>query len=223
MEEAMRFPLVMVAWTLAIGGPSAAQIGNPAGVPPGTAQSAPGVPAPHETNVQDRLFVQLAAAGGAAEVDFARLAEGKAQTSAVKEFARRMVQDHSEANRQLEQLAIRANIPVPRELDPDHKNMRAELDSTDGRAFDLAYMQGQVIDHQKSAILLQWEIGQGQNAELQRFAAATLPTVLTHLEIAKNVLAELSGQGPQASAVQGASPPAPDRREQPAAPAQRKK
>jgi hypothetical protein len=52
----MRFPLTMVAWTLALAAPSAAQIGNPAGVPPGTAQSAPGVPAPHETNVQDRYL-----------------------------------------------------------------------------------------------------------------------------------------------------------------------
>jgi hypothetical protein len=65
--------------------------------------------------------------------------------------------------------------------------MRAELDSANGRAFDLAYMQGQVIDHQKTAILLQWEIGQGQKPELQRFAAETLPTVLAHLEIANNV------------------------------------
>jgi putative membrane protein len=194
MEKAMRFPLMLVVWLLVLVPPSAAQIGNPAGVMPGTRESAPGVPAPHETNVQDRLFVRLMAAGGAAEIEFARVAEGKAQSDAVKGFARRMVQDHSEANRRLEQLAGQTNIPLPAEPNPDHKNMRAQLDDATGKAFDLTYMQGQVIDHQKAAILLQWEIGQGQDAELQRYAAAILPIVLGHLETAKSVVAELTGQ-----------------------------
>jgi putative membrane protein len=36
-----------------------------------------------------------------------------------------------------------------------------------------------------------WEIGSGQDAEIQRFAASTLPTVLGHLEIARDLTAEL--------------------------------
>jgi putative membrane protein len=203
----MPFPLIVLVWLLTLSLPSAAQIGNPAGVMPGTRERAPGVPAPRETNVQDRLFARLMAAGGAAEIDFGRLAQGKAESTAVKEFARRMVQDHSEANRRLEQLAGQAGIPLPADLDPDHKNMRAELDNATGKAFDLAYIGGQVFDHQKAAILLQWEIGQGQEAEFQQYAAATLPTVLTHLDMAKNLLAQLTGQGAQA--LREPPPPAP--------------
>jgi putative membrane protein len=194
----MPFPLIVLMLLLTLALPSAAQTGNPAGVMPGTRERAPGVPAPRETNLQDRLFARLMAVGGKAEIDFGRLAQGKSENSAVKEFARRMVQDHSEANGRLEQLAGQAGIPLPADLDPDHKNMRAELDNATGRAFDLAYMEGQVVDHQKAAILLQWEIGQGQEAELQQYAAATLPTVLAHLDLAKNLLAQLTGQGPQA-------------------------
>jgi putative membrane protein len=207
----MRFTLTIATWTLALALPAVAQIGNPAGVTPGTPQAAPGVPAPHTTNVQDRLFMRLMAAGGAAEVDFGRLAQGKAQSQAVKDFAARMVQDHSESNSKLEQLASQANVPLPRDFDPEHKSMRAELESAAGRPFDLAYMQGQVIDHQKATILLQYVIGQGQDAELQRFAAATLPVVLAHLEMAKAVLAELSVQAFQEPA-QGGTTPARQRR-----------
>jgi hypothetical protein len=77
--------------------------------------------------------------------------------------------------------------------------MRAKLEDMTGAVFDLTYMQGQVIDHQKAVVLLQWEIGQGQDAPMQQWAAATLPVVLGHLEMAKKLLAELAAQRPQAS------------------------
>jgi putative membrane protein len=183
-----------------------AQIGNPAGVEPGTPESAPGVPAPHQPNTQDRLFARLTAAGGRAEVEFGQFAEQKAGNPRVKEFARRMVQDHQKANEQLADLAKQANIALPGELDPDHKAVRAELEKLSGGAFDVAYMQGQVVDHQKTASLLQYEISFGQDADLQRFAAATLPAVLAHLQMAQNIVGALTGAGGPVAAQSSPSP-----------------
>jgi hypothetical protein len=62
----------------------------------------------------------------------------------------------------------------------------------------------------------------GQNAPMQQWASATLPVVLGHLEMAKNLLAELAIQMPQASSgsvstvpqVEPPGPPVP--RERPA-------
>ncbi|PAP99788.1 hypothetical protein CIT25_23255 [Mesorhizobium mediterraneum] len=34
-------------------------------------------------------------------------------------------------------------------------------------AFDLAYISGQITDHQRTAQLLEWEIGSGQDTDLQ--------------------------------------------------------
>jgi len=193
----MRRFLASASVLTALALPATAQIGNPAGVDPATPQSAPGVPAPHTTNTQDKLFAQLLATGGMAEVEFGKIADRKAQSSSVKEFARRMVQDHSRANEQLEKLAKQANIPLPTELGPDEKAMKNELDGTSARGFDLAYMQGQLIGHQKAVILLQYEIGQGQDGELQRFAAESLPVVMGHLEMARAVMAEITAAEPQ--------------------------
>jgi putative membrane protein len=193
----MRSPPILAVFLVATS--AAAQIGNPAGVAPGTQEAAPGVPTPHQTNTEDRLFVRLLAAGGMAEVDFARLAEGKARSQPVQDFARRMVADHTKANRELEGLARAAQIPLPSQLDPEHSSMRSTLESVSAEAFDLAYMQGQVVDHQKVVVLLTWEVGQGQDATLQQWAAATLPVVLGHLELAKALVAELSEQGGRVS------------------------
>jgi putative membrane protein len=209
----MRVLLMVGAFVLVT--PALAQMGNPGNMTPGTAQSARGVPAPNETNIQDQLFTRLVARGGAAEVDFGQLAERKTQNEAVKEFARHMVQDHGKANEELANVANSAQIPLPGDLDPDQKDLRAKLESAAGGVFDLTYMQGQVVEHQKSVILLQWEIGQGQNAPLQQWAVATLRVVLAHLEMAKSVLTDLAARSSQDS-MQVAPTAAPAARDRPA-------
>ncbi|RWO84912.1 MAG: DUF4142 domain-containing protein [Mesorhizobium sp.] len=173
--------------------PLLAQIGNPAGMAPDTRMEAPGQPAPHQTNYQDRLFAQLAAAGGAAEVEFGKLAK-KSGNSAVTAFAGRMVDDHSAANARLKSLAETNKIPLPEGLDEEHERQRAELEKLDGARFDIAYISGQITDHQKTVQLLEWEIGSGQDADLQHFASETLPTVLEHLQLARDIKAELASQ-----------------------------
>jgi putative membrane protein len=207
--------LIAVASAIAVLAlPVSAQIGNPAGVDPASPQGAPGVPASHFANTQDKLFAQLVAAGGMAEVEFGKIADSKAQSSSVKLFAKRMLQDHSRANEQLAPLAKQASIPLPSELAPDDKGMKEELDKSTGRTFDLTYMQGQLVGHQKAVILLQYEIGQGQNPDLQKFAAETLPAVLAHLEMARGIMDELRDVTTQATVGTGRdgspeSPPSP--------------
>lgn len=171
---------------------ASAQIGNPGFMAPNTRFAAPGVPAQNQPNTADTLFAQLAAAGGMAEVNFAELATDRAQASNVGDFAQLMIDDHSAASDTLADLATQSNIELPEELDPAHAAMREQLADLDAGAFDLAYMRGQVVDHQKTATLLMWEIDSGQDAALQQFAAQTLPTVLGHLRMARAIVEELA-------------------------------
>ncbi|HET9580550.1 MAG TPA: DUF4142 domain-containing protein, partial [Usitatibacter sp.] len=52
----------------------------------------------------DRDFIRHAAQAGMAELDAAKLAKGKADGQEVKDFARRMEEDHARANDELKQL-----------------------------------------------------------------------------------------------------------------------
>jgi len=54
-------------------------------------------------------------------------------------------------------------------------------------------MRAQVTDHQKTVQLLLWVIASGENAELQRFASATLPDVMHHLQLAQTLVSQLTG------------------------------
>lgn len=169
-----------------------AQIGNPGFMAPDTRFDARGLPEPHQPNANDILFAQLVAEGGMAEVALAELAAERAGAGAVGEFARRMIEDHSAANDRLAGLAEASGIPLPDGLNPEHQAMRDRLEGMEGAGFDLAYMRGQVVDHQKTTQLLIWEISDGQDGELQRFAAAMLPTILDHLRQAREIVADLS-------------------------------
>lgn len=169
--------------------PGLAQQGNPAGASPSSmAPASAPVPSP-----QDRLFVLLAGQGGLAEVELAKLAQSKAQSQAVKQFASRMIEEHTKANSQLTTAARQSALEPPSVPAAEHEAMRSQLASVDGASFDDAYLRSQLVEHQKAAQLLQWEMGNGQQAPLQRFAASTLPAVLDHLGHVQQLLAELTG------------------------------
>jgi putative membrane protein len=180
--------------------PAAAQTGNPAGMTPGTPQAAPGAPAPHQPNQPDRIFIREATIAGMAEVETSKLAEQKGQSDAVKNFGRQMVRQHTTANDRLATLAKADNVPQPGEFDHEHQAMRERLETLSGAAFDRAYIQGQRADHQRTAQLLEYEIGSGQDAELKTFASETLPIVLQHLQMAQDIDAQMVGQASPVSA-----------------------
>lgn len=175
-------------------------IGNPGFAATGTKQQAPGIPAPHQTNVADRVFVIRAALGIAAEIELARLAEQKTGDDAVREFARHMIRDHSQADRALSRLAESDGISIPEELDAKHRELRDGLSRLSGPEFDIEYMRVQLQNQQRMAQLMEYVIGSGEDAQVQDFAAATLPKVYQHLALARDVLDQVSAQNPQVAA-----------------------
>jgi putative membrane protein len=172
---------------------------------PSAPQAAPGVPAPPVLNLADRLFIRELTIGGMAEVQNGQLAEERGGADVLKAFGRDMVADHSKAGDQLSAIAKADGIAPPDRLDEQHRMMRAMLEGLNGRNFDLAYIRGQVTDHQQAAQLLEWEIGSGENARLKSFAANTLPIVLGHLERARDLATQLAAQ----TAASAISRPAP--------------
>jgi putative membrane protein len=166
--------------------PAAAQTGNPAFTPSGTPAATPGVPAPNQLNATDRTFIHQLAIGNTAEIELGELAQHKAHAKPVKDFAQAMVRDHDSAGKRLAELAKAAGLPLPNGLDSEHKAVRERLGKLNGAAFDAAYIQAQVQDHQKTVTLLTHQIGSGQDQASRSFAAEMLPKILEHLQMAQN-------------------------------------
>jgi putative membrane protein len=140
----------------------------------------------------DTKFVKEAAAGGMEEVQLGQLAVQKASNGDVKNFGQRMVDDHSKANTQLQQIASQKGVTVPSKLPASKQKDVDKLSKLNGAAFDRAYMSMMVKDHVKDVAEFQKESKNGKDSDVKSFASTTLPTLQDHLKMAKDINSALS-------------------------------
>ena len=136
----------------------------------------------------DQAFVKKAAMGGLAEVQLGKMAVERAASPDVKQFGQRMVDDHGKANQELMTLVEQKGISAPTALDKKHQKEADRLAKLQGAAFDRAYMQHMVKDHEEDAKLFRTEAKKGKDPQLKSFAATTLPTIEDHLNTARNLV-----------------------------------
>ena len=143
----------------------------------------------------DRAFVKDVASGGMAEVELGNLAKEKASNADVKQFADRMVTDHSKANDELKSWAQQKNVTLPTELDAKHKAKRDQLAKLSGEAFDKAYMREMLTDHQHDVAAFKRQSSAAKDPDLKAWAGKTLPTLQDHLKQARDTNAKVGGSG----------------------------
>ena len=147
----------------------------------------------------DRQFIKKAAQGGLAEVQLGQLATEKADSSEVKQFGQRMVDDHTKANDQLKQVASQKGITVPDQLSAKDAATKARLEKLSGKAFDRAYMSDMVTDHTKDVSEFRMESKNAKDPDVKNFASQTLPTLQEHLKEAKSIAPKTGAKSSQAS------------------------
>jgi putative membrane protein len=136
----------------------------------------------------DRNFMDKAAMGGMAEVQLSQVAQQKATRDDVKQFAARMVQDHTQANDELKSIAAKHNVTLPTAPDRKHEQALQKLQSlTAGEAFDRQYVSLMLADHKETVALFRNEARTGKNPDAKAFAAKTLPHLEEHLQMVQNL------------------------------------
>src|SRR5262245_30588756 len=164
----------------------------------------------------DAEFAQKAAMGGKHEVDGAKFAANKAQNADLKALAQRLIKDHTAANNELAAIMKTKKIAMgntehemarPSDTAKDRpagtekpaaggqsdrmKDQGEAWRSASGAAFDRAYADHLVTEHEKTISLFETEANSGQDAELKAFANKTLPTLRDHLKAAQDVRTKL--------------------------------
>jgi len=147
----------------------------------------------------DQHFMKEAAEGGMAEVQMGQLASQRASSDAVKQFGKRMADDHQKAADELKQLASQKGVALPTSLDRGHQRLYDRLSKLNGADFDRAYMKEMVKDHDRDVKAFQKEADAGKDSDVKAWAAKTLPTLKDHQQQAKQVHASVQGKGSAAA------------------------
>jgi putative membrane protein len=175
---------------------------EPSSPRPGQTQPQPGASQPRTGDKQargtsgqsasatDTTFVMKAAEGGKKEVDAGKLASSKASNSDVKSFAQHMVKDHTKANSELMSLAKSKQLDAKGKEDAA-KDAIAMLGKQAGAAFDRAYMDEMVKDHQMTVELFEKQSQGGDDPELKAWAGKQLPNLREHLKMAQDLQTKL--------------------------------
>ena len=177
----------IVRWGAALAVVSLAACSNEPPPTPVAATTPPPAPAPAVSPV-DQQFAAQAAASDQFEIQSSQLALQKPRNRRVREFAQHMIDDHSKTTQQLTGIASSKGLTLQPTLDQQQQQMLTELQGlNNSRAFDRAYLHGQVVGHQAAVQVFQNEISGGQDAQMKDFAQQTLPTIEDHLKEARRL------------------------------------
>ena len=179
------------------GSPTTGQPGNPStspstspmdertptvGNPNGTA-----MPPMTPVRVDDKKFLKDATMSSMTEVEVSKIAMEKASSDEVKQFAKKVVDDHSKATDELKQVAKSQNMEVPEALDSKRQSKVEKLSKLSGADFDKAYVKEQVKNHEKDVRAFQMAAENGTDPAVKSVAAKLLPDLQQHLAMAKEL------------------------------------
>jgi putative membrane protein len=135
-------------------------------------------------------FLRKAAVGGIMEVEAAKIAQKNAKSAEVKDFAAKMLTDHTKANTELKALAVSKKVITPDALPADEQIHLDEMKKMTGAAFDKHYMDMMVTDHEKTVALFKLGM-QNRDQAIKGWASNTLTVIESHDVLAKKIVANM--------------------------------
>ena len=142
---------------------------------------ATGPTAPH---ANDAEFMMSAAHSDQNEIQLSKMALTKGISASAKALANQMIADHTKSTANLKPIAAKASVPLPTDMDAEHKALAPTMEKLTGKEFETKYLAQMVTDHQKTANTLKAHQTMTKDTQLQGWITTTLPVVEAHLSMA---------------------------------------
>lgn len=147
----------------------------------------------------DPQIAAIVVAANQVDINAGKLAEHRAHSRAVRDFAKRMVTDHTNVNRAAVKLVHELHVTpesnaTSMSLTQGGDENIAKLKMLHGAAFDKAYIDHEVAYHQQVVDAMDKVlIPNAQNPKLKATLVKVRPLFVDHLEHAKRIQASLGG------------------------------
>jgi putative membrane protein len=176
------------------------------------------VPAASAAGQSTDSFIREAAIANTYEIQAADLALQRSHDPHVDSLARMIRNDHDKAGRRLAQIDRNGLPPLPTALDDRRQQMLDQLKSARPEDFNGAYLDQQKAAHDDAIQAFSDYASNGDNPDLKRFAADTLPVLRKHDDAVARAQGQMSGgtmgsnaMGSGAAANSSGTPSTPDR------------
>jgi putative membrane protein len=183
--------------------PSGQAPGSMPGNPSGTMPGSPSTTMPENSSMsagagkastEDKQFMKTAMEGDMAEIQLAQLAQQKASSDQVKQFAQRMITDHTKLDAQMKPMAQQFGVEAPTQLDSKHKAIEAKLQALSGDQFDQEYIKAMVADHSEDDQAFIKEETAASSPDLKSAVTQAEPTIAEHLRMAQEIQKSIKGK-----------------------------
>lgn len=139
----------------------------------------------------EQAFLRHAAEINLSEVDLAQLAQQNATAEPVKQFAQRMITDHTNNQQKLKDLAAQVDVVLPDQLSVDQTALYARLGKLSGTDFDHAYINAMVEGHAQALAQFKNEVKTATDPDVRTYASDTLPMLREHLKLAHQAAVQI--------------------------------
>jgi putative membrane protein len=132
---------------------------------------------------QDKEFLMKSAEGNMAEIELSKLALQKSQNDEVKQFAKKMVDDHTMLINDMRPFADEMGITPPSKLNPNHQILFDRLKGLSGTQFDKEYISAMVANHHNALSEFKAEESSTNNPDLKKTADLQSAVCLAYLRV----------------------------------------
>ena len=139
-------------------------------------------------------FVHSALEDENAELELGQLAAQRGNSDNVKQFGKKMVEDHTKLSEQMVQIAQREGIVVPNGVKGRDKALEMKLGGLSGDAFDKAFIKAMVLEHRKDLLEFKREASSGNDTGIRKAATRGAQVIGEHLQMAQQMAQEHGGQ-----------------------------
>ncbi len=136
----------------------------------------------------DAEFLKMAAEADMTTTHIGKMAEDRAATTEIKDFGKKLAQDHMSDYQQITELAAKTGAEVPKGIDKLDDRQIASLDKLKGKAFDRTFLTQETTEHERLVKAFKQEAEHGDNPEIKDYANKALPVIQGHLHDVQDLL-----------------------------------
>jgi putative membrane protein len=138
-------------------------------------------------SAHDKVFLKKSAEGNMAEIQTAQLALQKASSSDVKDFAQKMIDDHTKLADTMKPIMEQAGVAAPAKLNAEDAMMDKRLSGLSGDAFDKHYIMAMVKDHHKDLKEFKMEVASTKNDEMKTTVSQGEQVIQEHVNMIEGI------------------------------------